>query len=280
MRVLISGGSGSFGKAFTRFLLEQGLAERICIYSRGEHAQAAMREQMDSDRLRFMIGDVRDRYRLKRAMEGCDVVVHSAALKRVTTCEYDVGEVVRTNVEGAMNVIEASKDAGVAKVVALSTDKAAQPINAYGASKLLMEKAFLAANNSRGATGPIYSCTRYGNVAGSAGSVIPTWREAKKQGRRVRVTDPECTRFWMRMDEAVALVYRTIQTMKGGELNIPTLPAYRLGDLAEAMGVQYDIVGLDSHEKVHETMDGITTSADARRMSVEELRAGLEALHG
>lgn len=276
--VLITGGTGSFGQAFARLACDLGF-ERICILSRGEHKQAEMRARLANDgRLRFFIGDVRDRDRLRRAFEGVELVVHAAALKRVEVCEYDPIEVARTNVLGAVNVIEASMDAGVRRVVALSTDKAVQPVNAYGASKLLAERLFLAANNARGQGGPIFAVTRYGNIAGSNGSVIPLWREAKACGIQPRMTDPDCTRFWMTLRQACDLVMSTAMVMRGGELAIPDLPAYRLGDLAEAMGVRPTVIGLGSHEKKHETMDGLTTSADARRMAVPELKEALAAL--
>jgi len=249
------------------------------MFSRGEHTQSVARGMLQNHpALRWFIGDVRDQERLKRAMDGCDLVVHAAALKRVEVAEYNPIEVVKTNVYGAVNVIEAATDAGVKKVVALSTDKAVQPVNAYGASKLMAERLFIAANASRGKNGPIFACTRYGNVAGSTGSVIPVWNYCKESGARATVTDPECTRYWMTIEEAVDLVLETCHSMKGGEVNVPTLPAYRLGDLAEAMGVDYDVVGLPAHEKLAETMDGVTTSADARRMSIDELREALKTL--
>jgi len=274
-QVLITGGTGFFGQGFARAALAQG-AGRVCIFSRSEYQQALMRQEISDDRLRFFVGDVRDLARLKRAMDGIDVVVHAAALKRVEVAEYDAAEVVKTNVIGSMNVIEAATDAGVEKVVALSTDKACEPLNAYGATKLCAAKLFLAANNARGATGPIFAVCRYGNVAGSTGSVIPTWRRALEQGRMVQVTDPECTRFWMTRDEAVGLVMDTIKTMQGGELVIPDLPAYRLGDLAEAMGVSYALTGLPAREKRHEAMKPGETSDMARRLTVDELRRLLE----
>jgi len=276
--VLVTGGSGTFGRAFVRRLLRDDAVGRVCVFSRGEHAQASMRRDLhDHPAVRWFIGDVRDQQRLKRAMEGCDLVVHAAALKRIEVAEYNPIEVVRTNVDGAINVIEAATDAGVKKVVALSSDKAVQPVNAYGASKLMAEKLFIAANATRGKRGPIFACTRYGNIAGSAGSVIPKWRELGSRAV-VGMTDPECTRYWMTIEQAVDLVLDTCRHMTGGEVNIPTLPAYRLGDLAEAMLVQYAVLGLPAYEKMHETMDGITTSEQARRMSIEELRSQLETV--
>jgi UDP-N-acetylglucosamine 4,6-dehydratase len=276
--VLVTGGSGFFGRGFARRALDLG-CERVCILSRGEYAQHLMRQEFDNDsRLRFFVGDVRDLSRVRRAMEDVEVVVHAAALKRVEVGEYDSEEMAKTNVIGAINVIEASRDAKVRKVVALSTDKAFEPVNAYGASKLLAEKLFLAANASRGARGPIYAVTRYGNVAGSTGSVIPTWRAAAAASDPIVITDRECTRFWMTLDEAVDLVLTTIRTMKGGELRVPDLPAYRLGDLLTAMKPPESalhVKGIGPGEKMHEGMAPGITSDKARRMSVDELREAL-----
>lgn len=276
--VLVTGGTGSFGRAFVPWVLDLGI-ERVCVFSRSEHAQAAMRDEYGEDeRLRWFIGDVRDRDRLRRAMEGIETVVHAAALKRIEVGHYNPIEMVKTNVLGAVNVIEAAQDAGVGKVVGLSSDKAYQPVSPYGTSKALAESLFLAANNTRGKSGPIFAVCRYGNVAGSAGSVIPKWRETLKSVATVPVTDPDCTRFWMTMAEAVDLVTHTIEAMRGGEMVIPKLPAYRLGDLACAMGATMDIRGLNGFEKKHEGMRDGLTSDMARRMTVSELRTGLEAI--
>lgn len=276
--VLITGGTGFFGRGFARRLLDAGVP-RVCIYSRDEFKQHQMRQEfVGEDRIRFFIGDVRDVDRLRRAMESCDVVVHAAALKRVEVGEYDSGEMVKTNVLGAMNVIEAAQDCMVDKVVALSTDKAFEPVNAYGASKLLAEKLFLAANNARGANGPRFAVTRYGNVAGSTGSVIPIWREQFAQRRAVCIRNPQATRFWMTLEEACQLVGETILTMRGGELRVPDLPAYRVEDLAQAMGIfvgPWTISALGPGEKLHEGMATGNSSDQARRMSVEELREAL-----
>lgn len=283
MRLLITGGTGFFGRAFTRRLMEVP-SSTVCIFSRNEFNQYKFRSDIEMernnahDRMRWFIGDVRDRDRLRRAMEGVDVVVHAAALKRIEVGHYNPEEMVKTNVHGTANVIEAAQDAGVKKVVFLSSDKAYQPVSAYGQSKALAESMILAANNIRGANGPLFAVTRYGNVAGSTGSVIPIWREMIAYGATVvPVTDPECTRFYMTETEAVDLVLNTINTMQGGELVIPeTLPSYRLGDLAEAMGVGMNIIGLGSHEKRHEGMrDGLTSDV-ARRMIVDEIREALK----
>ncbi len=271
--ILITGGSGSFGTAFTRRLLEDNLAERVCIFSRSEHRQAEMAKEFDNNaRLRFFIGDVRDRWRLCRAMDSCDVVVHAAALKRIEVGHYNPIEMVKTNINGAINVIEAAKDAEVSKVVALSTDKAFQPISPYGQSKAIAESLFRAANGAK----PKFTVVRYGNVWKSAGSVVPKWQSNIARGAEsVRVTNMACTRFFMLMREAVEVVLRTIDVMKGGELVIPNLPAYQLGDLVEAMGVRAEVCGLPEYEKLHESLDEDRSSDMAERMTVEELRAAL-----
>ena len=272
MSILITGGSGSFGQAFVNAAL-RGYVERICVYSRGEHAQAAMRDQYPSEeRLRFFIGDIRDRDRLRRAMEGVDTVIHAAALKRIEVGHYNPGEMVKTNIMGAMNVIEAAQDAHVMNVVALSSDKAYQPISPYGHSKALSEALFLSTKSKW----TKFSVTRYGNVAGSAGSVIPKWKEILETSDTVPVTDPDCTRFWMTMDEAVKLVSDTIG--KDGELAIPELPAYTLRDLAEAMGAKMNVLGLGDWEKKHESMRPGLSSDSVRQMSVQELKEGISAL--
>ena len=235
-----------------------------------------MRQLSDRwQRLRFFIGDVRDRDRLRRAMEDIQVVIHAAALKRIEVGAYNPLEVKKTNIDGAANVIEAAHDAGIARVVALSSDKAFEPISPYGTSKAFAESLFIAANNASGRMGPRFAVVRYGNVWNSTGSVVPTWRAILKTSDTVPVTDPECTRFYMTMDEAVDLVLDTIETMQGGEIVIPTLPAYRLGDLAEAMGAKMDIRGLPAYEKLHESMGPGNSSDKARRMSIPELQAAL-----
>ncbi len=265
--ILVTGGTGSFGRAFARFALDHGLTDRLAIYSRDELKQAEMRVAFGDDRrLRWFLGDVRDRDRLQRACQGVEVVIHAAALKHVDAIEYNPGEAVKTNVLGAMNVIEAATDAGVKRVIALSTDKACNPVNAYGASKLMAEKLFLAAHTARGRRGPIFAATRYGNVAGSRGSVIPVWREAIATGKPLRITDPAMTRFWMTLDEAVQLVVWTLAHAVGGELVVPALPAYQLGDLAAAIGPKrqgweefepkLEVTGLRPGEKMHEAMIG------------------------
>jgi len=274
--MLITGGTGSFGQAFVeRLLSDSDQPERICIYSRDEYKQAVMREKLNNDRLRFFIGDVRDKERLRRAMGGVETVVHASALKRVEVGRYNPGEMVKTNVVGAMNVIEASQDAGVKRVVGLSTDKAYQPISAYGQSKALAESLFLAANDTVRSGSIKFNVTRYGNVSGSKGSVIPKWRELIEKGKPVTITDADCTRFWMTMYQAVNLVLDTI-TLPPGTLSIPELPAYRVGDLAEAMDAEVIYSGLSGWEKKHEGMCDGNTSDKARRMTVNELQNELK----
>jgi len=275
--ILITGGTGAFGMAFTRHLLAQPGTDKIIIYSRSEFKQFIMSQDLapldPHVRLRFMIGDIRDRSRLRRALQGISMVAHAAALKRIEVGQYNPIEMVKTNVDGAVNLIEAAQDAGVKKVVMLSTDKAFQPVSPYGTSKALAESLFLTANNTTGWDGPKFSVCRYGNVWNSTGSVVPIWRKMIAEGiTELPVTDPDCTRFFMRMNEAVALIAKTLDTMKGGELIIPKLPAYRLGDVAEAMGAKIRITGLPKWEKKHESMGDHDSSNDARRMTVTELR--------
>jgi UDP-N-acetylglucosamine 4,6-dehydratase len=281
--ILITGGSGSFGAAFAKFLLDltATIPQRIVIFSRGEHRQADLRRELEDhnptakDRMRWFIGDIRDRDRLKRAMEGIEIVVHAAALKRIEVAAYNPMETLKTNILGAANVIEAATDARVSRVVALSTDKAHEPVSPYGTSKAFAESLFLSANNTRGWKGPLFAVTRYGNVWNAAGSVVPTWRKILETSDTVPVTDPECTRFFMTMNEAVDLVFKTAMQMTGGEIEIPILPAYRLGDLAEAMGAKMDVRGLPEWEKRHEAMSPGNSSDKARRMTVDELREQL-----
>ena len=270
--ILITGGTGSFGQAFVRHLLEVSDYERICIYSRGEHTQAKMAEELGYDpRLRFFIGDVRDRWRLTRACHNVETLIHAAALKRIEVGYYNPTEMVRTNIEGAINVVEACRDSGISRAVFLSSDKAFQPISPYGQSKALAERIFFAANDGHG---PRFAVTRYGNVWASNGSVYPTWRRILASGATsVPITDPNCTRFFMYMREAVELVLGAIADTAGRGLFIPILPAYRLGDLAEAMRANYDEpLGLPEWEKQHESMGSGNSSEHAPRLTVNELR--------
>lgn len=254
MSVLITGGTGSFGHAMTAKLLADG-CERVVIYSRDEVKQDAMRVQFkDDSRLRFFLGDVRDKERLLRAMHGVETVYHAAALKRVPQCEYNPVEAIKTNILGSINVCDAAIDAKVKCVVALSTDKSAAPVNLYGATKLCVEKV-VTAYNAYAPGQTRFMCVRYGNVAGSRGSVIPLWREQVAKGERIQLTDPGMTRFWITLAEAVALAQRATEG-RGGETFIPHLPAYLITQLARAVGVgsMPVIVGLRPGEKMHESM--------------------------
>lgn len=275
--ILITGGTGFFGKYFVRDLLDKNISSRVCIYSRDEHKQAEMRVLFgDDDRLRFFIGDVRDQRRLAMAMNGVDVVVHAAALKRIEVGFYNPIEMVKTNVNGAINVIYASAEARVKKVLFLSTDKAYQPISPYGHSKALAEMLFCQSGNMFGLRGPQFAVIRYGNISGSTGSVIPIWRKQLLNSEPITITDLDCTRFWMDIEMAASLVRNTIYDMRGSDLVIPTLSAYRLGDLAITLGAkQTNIIGLRKYEKMHESLDEHQCSATAPRMSLEELKAAL-----
>ncbi len=269
--VLITGGTGSLGRILAATLH----AERICIFSRDEYKQAEMRREFSEDRFRWFIGDVRDRTRLRRALAGVDTVIHCAALKRVQTGTYDASELVKTNVLGTLNLIEAATDAGCNRVLAVSTDKACRPVSAYGASKLLMEKVILAANNARGDHGPLFGVVRLGNFAGSRGSVIPIWRSAKGA---VEVSDINCTRFWISEAEAAQVVISAARDMVGGDTWMPRLRAFKLLDLLAAMNITNVIAtGLGPEERLHEYM-GEVSSESAARMSVQELREALETI--
>ena len=267
-RVLITGGTGSFGKAFVAKLLKDDPAiERLVIFSRDELKQWEMQQlypEKDFPQLRFFIGDVRDRDRLRRALEGIDTVVHAAALKQVPAAEYNPIEFINTNVLGAENVVQACLDTNVKRVVALSTDKAAAPINLYGATKLCSDKLFIAANNIRGCRRLRFSVVRYGNVMGSRGSVIPFFLEKAKSGV-LPITDPEMTRFNISLSEGVAMVNWALENSIGGELLVPKIPSYRITDVAEAIGPSCEkpVIGIRPGEKIHEEMitasDSFTT---------------------
>jgi UDP-N-acetylglucosamine 4,6-dehydratase len=281
MRILVTGGAGFFGQAFAKRILERDTFSQVCVYSRGEYAQATMRQSLsDPDgRMRYFIGDVRDQERLTIAMHGVDVVVHAAALKRIEVCATNVYECVATNVCGTEIVTKACLAAGVKKAILLNTDKAVNPTTTYGFSKALAERIFLGANHYAGAHGTRFASCLYGNIAGSTGSVIPTWRKSIAAGDMIVVTDPDATRFWMYASEAVDLVLNSLEQMNGGEVFTPDLPAYRVGDLARAMGAkEWEIIGLAKNEKAHEEMRLGETSDLARRMSIEEIRAALAQL--
>jgi UDP-N-acetylglucosamine 4,6-dehydratase len=253
VKVLITGGTGSFGQAFTDHLLKTKV-ERIVIYSRGEHAQEQMARQFTDPRLRFFIGDVRDRKRLELAMHGIDTVVHAAALKIVPIAEYNPTECIATNIGGAENVVLAAIASGVSRCIALSTDKAVNPINLYGASKLAAEKVFIAANNLS-AGGCKFSVVRYGNVAGSRGSVLPYFKSLIAQGETVLpVTDIRMTRFWITMKQAISMVDICHTQMKGREVFVPTIPSVKIEDIVSAMGCEPRIIGIRPGEKLHEIL--------------------------
>ena len=277
--ILITGGTGFLGHGLVPQLLEDG-CERICIYSRGEHTQARMRAVFNDDtRLRWFIGDVRDRERLTMAMEGIDTVIHAAALKRIEVGAYNPEEMAKTNVDGAINVIAAARTCRVGKVVLISSDKAFEPVSPYGYTKALAESLFLTANTVT-PTGPRFAVCRYGNVAGSTGSVIEIWREQMARGDALTITDPEATRFWMSRREAVEFVLEAVEHMHGGEIFIPSLPAFRVGDLAKVLGngSRIERIGLGKYEKRHEGMDHDHRSDQARRMSMAELKVELATL--
>ncbi|MGH7721280.1 MAG: UDP-N-acetylglucosamine 4,6-dehydratase (inverting) [Candidatus Dormibacteria bacterium] len=253
--ILITGGTGSFGQHFSRALLAEWKPAAVRIFSRDELKQSEMARSIDDERLRFLIGDVRDRDRLRRAVEGVDIVVHAAALKQVPACEYNPFEAVRTNIIGAQNVAEVCIDAGVPRALALSTDKAVSPANLYGATKLCAERLFIQSNVYAGAHQTLLSCVRYGNVVGSRGSVIPLFADQAASGE-LTVTDERMTRFWITLDQAVAFVSQCIARMQGGELFIPKIPSMRVLDLAEAVapGLPIRYTGIRPGEKLHESL--------------------------
>jgi len=267
-RVLITGGTGSFGKAFIAEVLEHHPeVKRLVVYSRDELKQWELQQCYPQDQyphLRFFLGDVRDRDRLKRALEGIDTVVHAAALKQVPAAEYNPIEFINTNVLGAENVVQACLDTDVERVVALSTDKAAAPINLYGATKLCSDKLFIAANNIRGRRNLRFSVVRYGNVMGSRGSVIPFFINQAKSGM-LPITNPAMTRFNISLKDGVSMVLWTLANAEGGELLVPKIPSYRITDVAEAIGpnCKKPVVGIRPGEKIHEEMitasDSVTT---------------------
>jgi UDP-N-acetylglucosamine 4,6-dehydratase len=256
--VLITGGTGSFGKAFVGRLLDDGEVRRVVLYSRDELKQYEVRQLFDNDdRLRFMIGDVREKERLARAMSGVDYVVHAAALKQVDTAEYNPFEAVKTNVLGSQNVIDTAIDVGVKRVVALSTDKASSPINLYGATKLCADKLFIAGNHYAGAADTRFCVVRYGNVVGSRGSVVPFFKRLAAEGAdRIPITDERMTRFWITLPQAVQFVLDAFDRMSGGELYVPRIPSMRVMDLARVLapGLDIDIIGIRPGEKLHEEM--------------------------
>lgn len=271
MNILITGGTGSFGQALVAQLLKGISFRKICIYSRDEHKQEKMAQKFNHDAgLRFFVGDIRDKERLRIALRDIDIVIHAAALKIVPTAEYNPIEAIKTNIIGAQNLIEVCGETsnkfpveGQRKIIALSTDKAVHPINLYGATKLCAEKLFIAANNMYGLAGPRFSVVRYGNVANSNGSVIPKFHKQLRENQPLTVTDDKMTRFWITLDEAVQLVVKSLDMMYGGEIFVPDMPAFKVIDLAKTMVANYlpmqainkssiEIIGIRPGEKLHE----------------------------
>lgn len=271
--ILITGGTGSFGKCFTRYMLENYELKKIIIYSRDEFKQWLMAREFQEyeEKLRFFIGDVRDLERLKRACEGVDYIVHAAALKQVPVCEYNPNEAIKTNIHGAMNVIDAALDSGVHRVVALSTDKAVNPVNLYGGTKLVSDKLFVAANAYAGSKDINFSIVRYGNVAGSRGSIIPLFNSLIQSGtKKLPITDVRMTRFWISLTQGVELVIKALTEATGGETFISKIPSFKVTDLAEAMlpGCEIDEIGIRPGEKLHEIM--VTTEDSATTYEYEK----------
>ncbi|WP_307249028.1 UDP-N-acetylglucosamine 4,6-dehydratase (inverting) [Catenuloplanes indicus] len=267
--ILITGGTGSLGKAFLRYALDHLNPKRLVVFSRDELKQYETRQLMGDDpRLRWFIGDVRDRERLTRAMHGVDHVVHAAALKQVDTAEYNPFEFVRTNVYGSQNVVEAAIDCGVKKVVALSTDKASSPINLYGATKLTADKIFISANHYAANHPTRFAVVRYGNVVGSRGSVVPFFRRLHAEGRSLPITDKRMTRFWITLDQAVRFVSTSFDMMNGGELYVPRIPSMRILDLANAVAPDVSTyeIGIRPGEKLHEEMISLDDASRTLRL--------------
>src|ERR1700688_4767725 len=265
--ILVTGGTGSFGKKFVETMLRDYQPQRLVVFSRDELKQHEMTTSgFDHPSMRYFIGDVRDAQRLERAFAGVNVVVHAAALKQVPACEYNPFEAIQTNIMGGRNVIDAAIDQGVQRILALSTDKAVNPINLYGATKLCAEKMFVQANAYAGAQQTRFSCARYGNVVGSRGSVIPVFLEQRKHGR-ITITDPRMTRFWLTLEHGVRFVIRAIEQMHGGEIFVPKIPSMKLVDLAAAVapGCAVEYIGIRPGEKLHEVL----LSEDEARNAVE-----------
>jgi len=267
--VLLTGGTGSFGKKCAEILLKEYRPKKLIVFSRDELKQHEMRQhypETQGSPLRFFIGDVRDRDRLERAFHGVDLVIHAAALKQVPACEYNPFEAIQTNVMGAKNIIDAAIDQGVKKVVALSTDKAVNPVNLYGATKLCAEKLFVHGNSYSGGTETRLCCVRYGNVVGSRGSVVPLFQQQAKTGR-ITMTDDRMTRFWLTLEQGVRFVIQAAEEMQGGEIFVPKIPSMRITDLAKAIAPNcaIDTIGIRPGEKLHEVL-----------ISEDEARNGLD----
>ncbi len=265
--IMVTGGTGSFGRKFVQIMLEDYQPARLIIFSRDELKQHEMvTAGLDHPSLRYFIGDVRDQMRLRRAMQGVDIVVHAAALKQVPACEYNPIEAIMTNIMGARNVVEAALDTNVERVMALSTDKAVNPINLYGATKLAAEKLFVHSNAYAGGKGTRFSCVRYGNVLGSRGSVVPLFLRQRETGR-ISITDERMSRFWLSLEQGVRFTIRCIEQMYGGEVFVPKIHSMRLIDLAKAIApdAEIEIIGIRPGEKLHEVL----ISEDEARHSIE-----------
>ena len=257
--IFITGGTGSLGPELSKFIIKNYKPKKIIIFSRDEVKQRYMKEKLstkDRNLFRFFLGDVRDKDRLFKAMEGVDIVIHAAALKQIDTAEYNPFEVIKTNIIGAQNIIDACLASKVKKVLALSTDKAANPINLYGATKLVSDKLFSSANNTSGNNKTIFSIVRYGNVSSSRGSVIPYFQDLIKQNKTIPLTDPEMTRFWITLDESIKFIILCLKNMVGGEIFIPKIPSIKITDLIKAMksNAKIKTVGLRPGEKIYEIM--------------------------
>ena len=265
--ILLTGGTGSFGNAFLERVLRTWPEAVVRVYSRDELKQSERRAKYGDDRVRYLIGDVRDRARMTRAVQGADIIVHAAAMKQVEACEYNPFEAVRTNVLGAQHIVDAAIDAGVEKVVALSTDKAVNPVNLYGATKLCQEKIIVQGNSYAAQRSTRLACVRYGNVVGSRGSVVPVFRKQIAENGRITITDERMTRFWIMLPQAVDLVMYALSNMQGGEVFIPKIPSMRVTDLADAIapGIPRDIIGIRPGEKLHELL----ITADESRHSID-----------
>lgn len=261
--LLITGGTGSFGKKLIEMLLEKYIPKKVIVFSRDELKQFEMQQTFNQDCMRYFIGDVRDEQRLIQAMKGVDYVVHAAALKQVPAAEYNPMECIKTNINGAQNVINAAIKCNVEKVIALSTDKAANPINLYGATKLASDKLFVAANNLVGDGKTRFAVVRYGNVVGSRGSVVPFFKNLINNGvKKLPITHPEMTRFWLKLEDGVDFVFKNFDRMQGGEIFIPKIPSMKIMDLVEAIAPGYDteIIGIRPGEKLHEIMCPLDSS--------------------
>jgi UDP-N-acetylglucosamine 4,6-dehydratase (inverting) len=277
--ILVTGGTGSFGQKFIKHVLDEGNPAKVIVYSRDELKQHNMQSEgrFSDSRLRFFIGDIRDPSRLNRAFNGVDIVIHAAALKQVPACEYNPIEPIKTNIYGAENIINAAIDNGVSKVIALSTDKATNPTNLYGATKLVMEKLFVQANSYSGIDGPKFSCVRYGNVVGSRGSVVPLFINQRETGK-ITLTDERMTRFFIKLQQGVDFVISSLSLMDGGEIFVPKIPSVSIVDLVDAIApnCEVDVIGIRPGEKLHEVLVGLDES---RHTIEQEDRFVIQPLH-